>query len=412
MKNKKKIIEVVAISVVCVITLVILAVFVKDIDDKPSNNIGGNNSGNHNGSSSSNQDGHYYDELFSEDIMEINIQMSKDDVFLLRETPSEDVYYYSDITINGIKWTNVGIRPKGKKNIEAVYESGSDKYSYKLDFNHFDKENKFYGLDGLYLNNMIEDESYIAQYISYKLAEKLGAIVPYYTLAKVTINDENEQWYIVTEEMNNSFAKRVTGDDGTVALFKADNEDAILDANDSNVNYEVEYGDDATPSYISNLVKVLNKDNVTEKEIEAILDVESVLKSVAVNYVVGNYAGYQGTDPDNFYLLYDNGKISYIEKDYAGAGGNYRKDMGYSKTVSAKKPFFNVDGYKRPLVSKLLSIDKYKSMYEGYVDQLYSYVKDSSVVDEAKKLLGDYVNTDDYKAAEKRLFAYIYRERD
>lgn len=409
MKNKKKIIEVIAVCVVCVIAFLILTVFIKDIDDMPSNNNGGDNNGSNNGT---NQDGHYYDELFDGDIMEINIQMSKEDVFLLRETPSEDVYYYSDITINGINWKNVGIRPRGKKNIEAVYESGSDKYSYKLDFNHYDKENKFYGLDGLYLNNMIEDESYIAQYISYKLAEKLGAIVPYYTLAKVTVNGENEQWYIVTEEMNNSFAKRVTGDDGTVALFKADNEDAILDANDSGVNYQVEYGDDATPSYIDKLVKALNKDTVSETEIEAILDVESVLKNVAINFVVGNYAGYQGTDPDNFYLLYDNGKISYIEKDYVGAGGNYRKDMGYSKTVLASKPFFNVDGYKRPLVSKLLSIEKYKNMYEGYVDQVYSYLKDSTVVDEAKKLLGDYTDTDAYKSAEKRLFSYIYRERD
>ena len=155
-----------------------------------------------------------------------------------------------------------------------------------------------------------------------------------------------------------------------------------------------------------------NKDTVSETEIEAILDVESVLKNVAINFVVGNYAGYQGTDPDNFYLLYDNGKISYIEKDYVGAGGNYRKDMGYSKTVLASKPFFNVDGYKRPLVSKLLSIEKYKNMYEGYVDQVYSYLKDSTVVDEAKKLLGDYTDTDAYKSAEKRLFSYIYRERD
>ncbi len=408
MKKKNTTKEIIIMGIVCVLVVAAVVLFAIHSDMNPSSSNGEN--GTNGGNNVANGEEHYYDELFAGDIMEININMSEDDLFLMRETPSEDVYYYSDIAINGIEWTNVAIRVKGKKNIEAVYDSGSSKYSYKLDFNQFDKKNEFYELDGLYLNNMIEDESYIAQYISYKLAEKLGAVVPYYTLAKVTINGEEAQWYMVTEEMNNSFAKRVTGDDGTVVLYKADNEDAILNSADTSANYEIEYGDDATPSYIDKLVEVLNSDSATEADIESILDVDSVLKAIAVNYVVGNYGGYQGPDPDNFCLLYDNGIISYVEKDYAGAGGNYRKDTGYSKVVEADMPLYDASKDKRPLVSKLLAIDKYKNMYLSYVEELYSYVVEGTIIEEAKALLGDYTDTEAYKEAEARLFSYIYVE--
>ena len=85
--------------------------------------------------------------------MDIKITMSEDDTFLMWETPSEDNNYYADVIINGVSWTNVAIRVRGKKNTEAVYESGSNKYSYKLDFNEFDNKNEFYELDGMYLHS-------------------------------------------------------------------------------------------------------------------------------------------------------------------------------------------------------------------------------------------------------------------
>ena len=407
MKNKK-IIEIGAICLSAVALIVAVVLFALSSDKNSAGNSSTGNTGQ-SGNNNAFNEGHYYDELFKEEVMEIKITMSEDDVFLMTETPSEDNYYYSDISINGIEWKNVAIRVRGKKNTEAVYEQGSDKYSYKLDFNKFDKKNEFYKLDGLNLDNMIEDPSYIGQYISYKLAEELGAVVPFYTLAKVQINDGPAQWYIATEEMNNSFAKRVTGDDGTVVLFDAANEDALLSSSDVPSNYDVEYGDDGMPSYMEKLIKVLNDPKSTEKDIEAVLNVESVLKVLAVNYVVGNYAGYQGPDPDNFCLLYDNGIISYIEKDYAGAGGNYRKDTGYSLKVSQSKPLYDTADEERPLVTVLLGIEKYKKLYDGYVTTLFDHIETSSLLEDAKKLLGDYTSTEEFKAGEVQLYKYLKR---
>ena len=59
--------------------------------------------------------------------------------------------------------------------------------------------------------------------------------------------------------------------------------------------------------------EVLN--NTTEdnkEELEAILDVDSVLKAIAINTVMGNYDSYNGSKAHNYYLLYSDGKFSYI----------------------------------------------------------------------------------------------------
>ncbi len=413
-KTKEKII-IVLVAVIILITVVGVVV----ISDKGGN--GGQNgtgsNGNSNGSSNNNSNGnggtqngeHYYDELFAKDIMDIKITMSGDDTFLMWETPSEENYYNCDVAINDIPWKNCAIRVRGKKNTEDVFESGSNKYSYKLDFNEYDNKNEFYKLDGMYLHNMIEDSSYIGQYISFKMMEKLGAKMPYYTLARVQINDEKTEWYFVTEEFNNSLAKRITGKDGTVCLFEANNKLANLSNKDNSANYDVKYGEDGQESYIDSFIAVLNNPESTEADIEAVLDVESVLKAFAVNYVVGNYAGYQGPNPDNFYLLYDNGVMTYFEEDFTGAGGNYRKDEGYSLKVTKDKPVFDVSMDERPLVKVLLERDKYYKMYESYVSKLQDYVKNGDVIKEAKELLGDYVSSEEFKKGEDKLNKYLGR---
>ena len=415
MNTKNKLKEKVIIAVVSVVILaaVVIAVVLfgnGDNGEQTEQQTGDNSTNGNNGGSSNTGGGeHYYDELFSKDIMEIKITMSDDDTFLMWETPSEDNYYRSDITVNGISWSNVAIRVRGKKNTEQIFESGDNKYSYKLDFNEFDKKNEFYELDGMYLHNMIEDSSYLGQYISYRCMEELGATVPYYSLAKVQINDGDPEWYFVTEEYNNSFAKRVTGNDGAVCLFESANESAILSTEDSSINYEIKYGEDGTESYIAKLIEVLNNPASTEADIEVVLDVESVLKALAVNYVVGNYAGYQGPDPDNFYLLYDDGIMTYIEEDFVGAGGNYRKDEGYSIKVTKENPLYDVADRERPLVTVLLDKDKYYKLYEGYITQLTQYLKSGEALSEGKVLLGDYVKTEEYAKGEERLLKYLDR---
>ena len=411
-KTKEKII-IVLLAVIILMAVVGVVVISDKSGNGGQNGTGSNSNGtsnnNGNGNSGTQNGGHYYDELFANDIMNIKINMSADDTFLMWETPSEESYYKCDVVINDIPWKNCAIRVRGKKNTENVFESGSNKYSYKLDFNEYDNKNEFYKLDGMYLHNMIEDPSYIGQYISFKMMEKLGAKVPYYTLAKVQINDEKAEWYFVTEEFNNSLAKRITGKDGTVCLFEANNKLANLSNEDNSANYDVKYGEDSTESYIDALISVLNNPESTEADIEAVLDVESVLKAFAVNYVVGNYAGYQGPNSDNFYLLYDNGVMTYFEEDFTGAGGNYRKDEGYSLKVTKDKPVFDVSVDERPLVKVLLEKDKYYKMYEGYVSQLQDYVKNGDVIKEAKGLLGDYVNSDEFKKGEEKLNKYLGR---
>jgi len=358
-----------------------------------------------------------YKTLFETGFMKIGVTISEDNLFLLRETPSVDNYYEINMGIGEELLEKVGIRVKGENNTEDVFENGGTKYSYKLDIDRYSNKNTLFGLEGINIYNMAEDDSYLGQYVAYKYAEHLGAVIPYYSLALVNINEEAAEWYFATEEINDSFIGRVVGNNGTTAgnicLFKADSNDATLDKKDNASNYEVEYGKDGSVSYLNKLIEVLNDEKSTPADIEGILDVDSVLKVFAVNFVVGNYGSNQGQNPDTFYLLYNNGKFTFIQEDYSCAGGNYETDGGLSMSVSKEKPLYRMEEKDRPLVKKLLSIDDYRIRFYNYVQNLYDYQKSNDVLTAGEGILransGSVCDTEAYKAAVERLKGYITR---
>ncbi|MBE5940339.1 MAG: hypothetical protein E7266_08070 [Lachnospiraceae bacterium] len=308
-----------------------------------------------------------YTSLFNEQ-MSIVINITEDDLFLLRETPSTDNYYSINVSIGGYVVENAAIKIKGKNSLESVYENGSNDYSYKIDFNKLEKGQTLLGLDGINLDNMAKDDTKEWQQKSFDARVKLGGIIPLYASCLLTVNNEEAVKYFATEELNDSFVERIT-DDENAFLLKADKKGATLLESDSIANYEIEYGDYDETTF-GKLIEVLNSSESTETDIEAILDVESVLKAAAVNFVMGNYGTYQGPEAENFYLLYSDGKFHYIEDDYSCAGRNYDNDGGLSKEVTVEEPFYRVEPKKRPLISKLLNFEKYMEMYKGYVEML------------------------------------------
>ena len=50
----------------------------------------------------------------------------------------------------------------------------SDRYSFKLEFDHYDSGRTYYGLDKLSLNNIIQDATYMKDFLTYQM---LGAFM-------------------------------------------------------------------------------------------------------------------------------------------------------------------------------------------------------------------------------------------
>ena len=152
----------------------------------------------------------------------VNIIMDEDDWNEMLKSAMTEVYYVCDVEINGITVKNVAIRPKGNTSLSAIaMDPDTDRYSLKLEFDHFVKGQTCYGLDKLILNNNYADATNMKEAIIYDMYQYLGADASLYNYAKVSVNGEYWGVYLALEAVEESFMLRNFGtQDGE--LYKPD----------------------------------------------------------------------------------------------------------------------------------------------------------------------------------------------
>ena len=74
----------------------------------------------------------------------IDIVMDDWDTFIANATSEE--YYAANVVIDGEAYKNVGIRAKGNTSLSTVASLGSERYSFKIEFDHYDSTKSYYGL--------------------------------------------------------------------------------------------------------------------------------------------------------------------------------------------------------------------------------------------------------------------------
>lgn len=94
----------------------------------------------------------------------IDIVMDDWDGFL--DTCTNEEYTICTVVIDNESYKNVGIRAKGNTSLTQVASYGNDRYSFKIEFDHYDSTKSYYGLDKLSLNNIIQDNTYLKDYLS------------------------------------------------------------------------------------------------------------------------------------------------------------------------------------------------------------------------------------------------------
>ena len=155
----------------------------------------------------------YESKLFGDNITNIDIIADEADWQNMIDNASDEEYINVDVNINGELFENVGIRPKGNSSLQTAESSDSDKYSFKIKFDKYDKEQTCYGLDKLVLNNIISDNTYMKDYLSFDMMKFMGVNGALYNYSYVTVNGEYWGLYISLEGYDKSFLNRTYGDD-------------------------------------------------------------------------------------------------------------------------------------------------------------------------------------------------------
>lgn len=149
----------------------------------------------------------------------IDIVMDDWEVFL--ETCENEEYAQCAVVIDGEAYQNTAIRAKGNTSLSMVSAMDSDRYSFKLEFDHYDSGRTYYGLDKLSLNNMIQDTTYMKDYLTYQMMGAFGVDAPLCSYVRITVNGQDWGLYLAVEGVEDSFLRRNYGGDPG-ELYKPD----------------------------------------------------------------------------------------------------------------------------------------------------------------------------------------------
>lgn len=122
-------------------------------------------------------------------------------------------YSPCSIVIDGEAFKNVGIRAKGNTSLSSVSKTGSERYSFKVEFDHYEEAKSYYGLDKICLNNIIQDNTFMKDYLSYTVMSEFGVSAPLCSYAYITVNGEDFGLYLAVEGVEESFLQRNYGSD-------------------------------------------------------------------------------------------------------------------------------------------------------------------------------------------------------
>lgn len=162
----------------------------------------------------------YEDRIFDTSrVHSIDIVMDDWESFI--ETCENEEYSSCTVVINGEKYANIGIRAKGNTSLSQVKQMDSERYSFKLEFDQYDSSKSYYGLDKLCLNNLIQDNTMMKDYLVYQMMADFGVDSPLCSYTYITVNGEDWGLYLAVEGVEDAFLERNYGSDAG-ELYKPD----------------------------------------------------------------------------------------------------------------------------------------------------------------------------------------------
>lgn len=267
----------------------------------------------------------YAEGLFQcESLQSISIEMPDSAWQNILQSPAKKDYHLCTLTIGEEQLDSVAIRTKGASSLDDVKCMGSDRYSFTLDLNKYKKGQKYHELTKLLLNNNIWDATQMKDAIVYDMAHHIGLPAPLTGYAKLVVNGRLHGYYLMVEPVDKHFCKRNYDKKGNIykpyhnLAYTGDELDAYKDiANEAKVG-----GDENSMRRVIAALKSVH----TGVDIEKHVDVESIMKYMALQTMAVNFDCMTGKNTQNYYLRESKGIISIIPWDYNLAWGGYQND--------------------------------------------------------------------------------------
>ncbi|MEM1122297.1 MAG: CotH kinase family protein [Bacteroidota bacterium] len=282
---------------------------------------------------------------------------------------------------------NVGFRLRGNTS------RGAFKKSFKISFNTFEKGRDFHGLEKMNLNGEHNDPSIMRSKLCWDLCRWAGIPGSRANHVQLYINGEYRGLYINVEHIDEEFVqKRMTDGAGNLykCLWPAD-----LHFLGANPNFYESYENNGRKVYdlktnlekndysdLAHFINVLNNYSGTtfQCELEKIFDVDTYLKVIALDVLIGNWDG-PIINKNNFYLYHDpcTGKFTYLPYDLDNTLGIdwFRVDWADTDIYNWSAPSKDY----RPIYEKIMAVPEYKDRFTFYMEELLSQFFNNDFLD-------------------------------
>ena len=342
-----------------------------------------------------------------------NIDIVIDDWEKFLSTAPEEKYSACSVIIDGEEFKNVGIRAKGNNSRRLIEKYGHDRYSLKLEFDHY-AYGTYYGLDKFSLDSAFQDNSYMKTWIAFDMMEYMEVPTPLCSYTWVTVNGKDWGLFLAIEEPEEAFAERNWSKDYG-KLYKPD----YKNLNDPNTDVALMYTDDNFESYDNifryakfdiddsdktRLIKAL-KTLSTGENLETAINVDEALRYFTVQSFVVNLDSYLGKTGHNYFLYEEDGILSILPWDYNLAFATY--SLGMPNPINDSTLYVNYPintpasleiMQNRPLYHNLMKNDEYYAQYHTYYDKLITEYFESGyfeeLMDNTKALISEFVEKD------------------
>ncbi|WP_196139381.1 CotH kinase family protein [Aliikangiella sp. G2MR2-5] len=311
-------------------------------------------------------------------VRSISIEIDEADWQDMMDNALDEEYHSANISFNGITLDNIAIRTKGNSSLSHVAQTGSERFSFKVDINEYVDGQKFFGLKKFTLNNFFNDPAYMREVIAYELLDEMGVPSPQHAYVNLYVNGQLHGLYLMVEAIDGEFLENhfanANGD-----LYKPDGTGSDLLWIDDNFNsysgVDLKTNEDTSDNgaFINLVYQMQFGDG------ESVIDAESVLRYMSVSVALSNLDSYHGPLSHNYYIYEQDGIFSFIPWDLNEAFGSFQ--MGCEdqdvRDLYIDEPTVGPLSDK-PLIATLFANSEYLNNYHNYLWELIEGPLESS----------------------------------
>lgn len=215
----------------------------------------------------------------------------------LQQEPYEEVP--GSFALEGAYFPTVGIRRKG------VYGSLRDlnqKAAFKIDFDEYVDGGRIRNKETFTLNNMVQDPSYLHEWMTYRVFRAAGLPAPRTGWAQVYMNGEYFGFYAVIETVDKDLME-VWYDDPTGPIFEGAYGADFYPGDEH--SFELDEGEETDFAYLTPICDLFSQPptDAMIEQLDELVDIDQFMRVMAIEFAAMHWDGY--TTHNNYRIYRD-----------------------------------------------------------------------------------------------------------